>query len=270
MQDAVVGGQTAVGAKPKNVLFFDLETTSADSETCGVVQLGFQMVRYDGTAEFGVVAEMPEPVSALLNPGVRIEPEASDAHHYVDSDVAGSPSALDSPCVELFRELVARADYSCGHNAEKFDVPIAARVLAPRLAGVPVLDTLAMARKQWQVLPSHKLGCLCYRFGLYDGVPRSERVLAHDAAADVESCRKLFELMAKSQALSMDALFEWSRRVVPSEVFTFGRHKGEKIASVVADDPSFVQWCLKQEWFHTDYPADHAGVVAALKEAEKA
>ena len=252
----------AVMGEPRNVLFFDFETTGVDVEKCGVVQGAAQLVRYSGDGERAVVGAQ-EFGPALCDPGVSIEPEASQHNRLVDADVAGEPPP--SEALAPLAEMAKYAHYLCGHNARFFDAPIAARVLSPTFAEKPVIDTLRMSRRYAPQLPEHRLGALAYRYELFDLSDRELRFSVHDAGFDVRLCRGLFEFLwprvDDPPCPDVDSLHAWHLSVKPAARFSFGKHKGELIADVVRENPDIVEWYLRQEWFAEKFPDDRAGVL---------
>ena len=107
------------------LLYFDLETTSADPWTCRIVEMAFLPI--------GNWHERA-PLVTRVSPGVPIPPEASEIHGIRDGDVADLPGfeAHAGRVQELVDEAVL-----VGYNSRTFDSIIIDREL--RMAGQPGL-----------------------------------------------------------------------------------------------------------------------------------
>jgi uncharacterized protein (DUF3820 family) len=42
-----------------------------------------------------------------------------------------------------------------------------------------------------------------------------------------------------------------------AHVMPFGKHKNRLLEEIVVDDPSYLDWLVAQDWFHTKFPALH-------------
>lgn len=246
----------------RNVLFFDFETTGLDVDTCGIVQAAAQLVRYSGESPPVVLAE--QNFNTFVDPEMPIEPEASQYHGVIDSDVAEAGWKPVGEALKPLADMVKYAHYTSGHFTKGFDCLIAARLVSTLFAEKPVIDTLRVARRWNRMLPSHKLGALAYRFKLFDLTDKNLRAGLHDAVFDVMLCRAFFEYVCGVVNTSVDDLYTWHLTIEPAEHFSFGKYKGRRIADIAVEDPKLLEWCLRQDWFATDYPEDHAGVMQVL------
>lgn len=167
--------------QPIDYVIFDVETTGMKPEEGhAVVELAGQRVRGK---------EVLDTFSSLVNPGRKIEAEASAVHGITDELIKreGKPLVEVIPAFMLFSAgavLVA-------HNI-KFDLAFVNHHLQqlglPALTN-PTLDTIELAKRK-VILASYSLSYLAKHFGI-------PQPLAHRALADVEVTRDLlFKLLA--------------------------------------------------------------------------
>ncbi|MGH7703305.1 MAG: UvrD-helicase domain-containing protein, partial [Gemmatimonadales bacterium] len=136
---------------------FDLETTSDDTSTCEIVEIGAARVRN---------GEVVDRFHSLVRPRGPISEEARRVHGHSDEDVRGAPAF--EQVWPRFLEFVGRT-LLVAHNGQEFDVPVLRR-LAANLRGLDDLlfyDTLPLARSVCR--GSAKLPDLAHRFGIPAG-----------------------------------------------------------------------------------------------------
>jgi len=105
------------------ILALDFETTSADPETCDVIEVG--AVLYDEVAQ-RPIAMMNELVS-----GHEVPPEITKITHITQKDVNNHGYLLEQVRIQLLN-LCLDADFLVAHNANAFDRIIFNRVMTPR------------------------------------------------------------------------------------------------------------------------------------------
>jgi hypothetical protein len=93
--------------------------------------------------------------------------------------------------------------------------------------------------------------------GLYKSEAQEARKLgvtikAHDAIGDVVVMKLLLSKLVAEVKLQypevtdvMQKLAELSGKPILVETFRFGKHKGKKVADVVAEDRGYIDWMLK-------------------------
>lgn len=165
----------------KNLLFFDLETTSKYPNEARII-------------EIGAVDQQNGEFSALVNPGVVIPEEISYLTGIQPQELQTAP-----PLREVLPKFLtlAQGKILVAHNAKAYDV-IVLTAEAKRL-GIDVefqwIDTLSIARKylaeEVQIVYDGErsrftLGNLCKHFGI-------ELRGAHRALADVYAMKELYE-----------------------------------------------------------------------------
>ena len=137
-------------------MVLDLETTSGDTRSAGIVEIGAVKVR-DG--------EIVEKFGRLVNPEMPITQGAFEVHGISDADVQDQPSFR-----ELLPEFVAFIgdDLLVAHNGFDFDFPILWRLYREatgKLLSNRRFDTLPLARR---LFPGQKnsVDGLMQRFGI--------------------------------------------------------------------------------------------------------
>ncbi len=155
--------------------FIDVETTGLSPRSARVCEVA--AVSFRGAQRVGTLAE-------LVNPGSPIPPEVSRIHGITDSMVRNSPSfgGVAPRLLDMLESSVLVA-----HNAE-FDLGFLREELSRvgmRLPDLPVVDTLAIAKRNWK-FQSNRLGSIAAELNISNEG-------WHRALADVEMTRKIFE-----------------------------------------------------------------------------
>jgi len=155
--------------------FVDVETTGLSPRAARVCEVA--AVSFRGTERVATLAE-------LVNPGFPIPAEVSRIHGITDAMVKDSPSFAG-----VAPQLLAMLENSVivAHNAE-FDLGFLkaeCERVGLRFPKLHVLDTLAIARKNWK-FQSNRLGKIAEELHI-----SSEGW--HRALSDVEMTRKIFE-----------------------------------------------------------------------------
>ncbi|KAF0127385.1 MAG: DNA polymerase III subunit epsilon [Elusimicrobia bacterium] len=155
--------------------FLDVETTGLSPRSARVCEVA--AVSFRGAERLGTLAE-------LVNPGGPIPPACSAIHGITDEMVRDSPSfgAVAPRLLAMLENTVI-----VGHNAD-FDIRFLRAEferVGLKFPGLPVVDTLAIARKNWK-FQSNSLGSIAAELSI-----SSEGW--HRALTDVETTRKVFE-----------------------------------------------------------------------------
>lgn len=203
------------------IYILDTETTDLDDPQCIELAYG-EVVLANGLLSAGTCTSM------RFRPSKPISFGAMSTHHIQPSDLVGCPpySAAKIP---------DDAEYLIGHNVD-FDWKVLGCPDVRRIC------TLAMARKIWPDIDSHKLGALAYM--LWPEKARQMTQYAHSAAADVNLCYEVLAHMCRMiRPESIEALWQFSENARIPTVMTFGKHKGMAIANV---PPDYKRWLLNQ------------------------
>jgi len=245
-------------AESRNILYFDFETTTNDTEKAFPVQIGAELVRYDENLKVVVEASM----ETFVNFGVPIEPEAMAATGIPNEDLEGAPGQ-DAPEVLQFLELASKAHYFCGYNASDFDIPIAMNVFGPEtFQNTAVIDPLRLARKMYPEFPSHMLGAVAHRTGVFKRIGNDYACRLHNALVDTKVVRSLVEEMLRERNCSFDELYIFQNQVIEAMNFSFGKYKGQSIQQTLADPAGYgyVEYLLDQDWFEGKYPEEYMAI----------
>ncbi len=232
-----------------HILYLDTETTGPDPEKAEVCELAMLLTPYSGSAR----SEGSSQLCRLVRPTGPVPPEASAVHHITNAMLEDAPSVKDLE--QDARELVSRADLVAAHNLP-YDLSILKRQMPSVFEAVAEeaeLDTLRLSRHVWPFIPSHSLQTLRYRFGLDEGLTGD----AHRALFDTFLVRALLEkIMTEglTDASTWGELADISRSPLEIQTFGFGKYRGQLVEDIIASDPDYIRWLLRQKWIPNDYP----------------
>ena len=242
------------------VIFFDLETTGIDVSKDRIVEICYIKVWPNGNE-----------VSRTLriNPEMHIPEQASAVHGIYDADVAECPTFK-----EVAKEI-ANDFTGCdlaGFNSNRFDLPM----LAEEFLRAQVDIDLTRHRAIDVQVIYHKLEqrTLSAAYKFYCG---AELVNAHSALADTRATYEILQaqldrypdvLVNDMEFLSQFSSFtrnaDFAGRIVyddaGSEVFNFGKYKGEKVETVLVRDSGYYAWMM-----NGDFPLNTKQVLTRIK-----
>ncbi|OFW63152.1 MAG: hypothetical protein A2Y74_03250 [Actinobacteria bacterium RBG_13_63_9] len=210
---------------------FDTETTGLNPRTDAIVELGWAIMRGDGT--------VLSSNSTLINPGRPIPADTSRVHGIFDCDVAHAPT-LDQ-AVEKHSDLYSPVLPAVCHNAAFDSVLLRC---SRRLAdGNPrFLCTLRLAENLVPARESYKLESLRSYLGLDTPV---DGPAAHRAAGDVATTGLLLKhlidcYLAAGYPDDIEELFN----AASIQRMPFGKHRGKPLSEVPAD---YIDWLLGRD-----------------------
>lgn len=201
--------------RPVRYVFLDTETTGL-VPPIGVVEVAYAVIDADFNIEFSY--------DSLVNPGLPIDPGASNVHGIVDADVQDA--------ISLSEALKPIADEPCiliGHNVQ-FDYKLVADVLKVE----DQVCTLALSRQYIHDAPNHKLGTLQQHLGFPD-------FTAHRALGDVMTALELLKHILRKYNLSLQQVTQRQRAPRMLLHMPFGKYEGRLVTEVPA---SYRQWLL--------------------------
>lgn len=249
------------------LIFFDLETTGLDVSKDRIIELSYIKVYPDGREERNTLRFKPCDV---LGNVMSIPEKTIAVHGITDDDVADCPAFKDC-AAELYNEVFKDCDLA-GFNSNRFDIPLLVEELLRAgvnvdMSGIRMIDVQNIYHK----LEKRNLAAALL---FYCG---KELVDAHTASADTMATYEVLQAQLDHYPndLTNDVSFlaEYSAmgknvdlagRVAldeeGKEIFTFGKHKNERVEDVVKKDPNFFNW-IRQG----DFPLNTKQVVEALR-----
>lgn len=162
---------TCFAAVLSDYIALDIETTGFNRKNDRIIEIA--AIRYQYGQEVS-------RFDTLVNPGIPLPPEIAKLTGITQEELN------DSPRLEEIGDDFLRYVGSLpviGHNIASFDVPFLSAQLSTEFSN-PVIDTLIMASKVFELLPSHKLEALNAYLHL-------DSKGAHRALADVETANQL-------------------------------------------------------------------------------
>ena len=235
-------------ALDRPVVFFDTETTGTNPRVDRIVEIACVKIHPDGRRESLV---------RRLDPGMPIPRGATAVHGISDRDVAGCPTFE-----ELAPEILQFLD-GCdlgGYNIAGFDLPVLRSELWRSgleldLSTRRILDA---QRIFFAYEPRHLTAAARFYCG-------REHAGAHGALADAEmtvdvlegqlaryadlprSVSRLHELYCAGLDQDMDP--DGRIRLVNGEpTVNFGRNRGRTLKEIGREDPTFLEWILREEF----------------------
>ena len=269
----------------KPLVIFDLETTGLDLVKDRVIQLSYIKVFPDGHEERG---------DEIINPEKPIEPLITQLTGISNDDVKDKPTFKQ--LADKLNKVFADSDIA-GFNSNHFDVPLLAEEFLR--AGIDfdfskcrLIDVQTIFHK----LERRNLAA-AYKF--YCGRKMEDDFEAHRADQDTEATYRVLqgeldyytEEHQRSlgedptdRVLQNDVQFladfskvndnvDFAGRIVwgeikgkRTEVFNFGKHKGEAVADVLRYDPGYYSWILGGDF---TYNTKQVLTRIRLREAQK-
>jgi DNA polymerase-3 subunit epsilon len=223
----------------------DLEATSTDPENARIFQLA--AIRHEPGGNKIEYNQMFDPV-------VVIPDHVEKLTGITEEDVSGKPMLTD--CIGEIKSLIEGADL-IGHNIREYDLPLLRAAFNrcgkdfPPPKGRTVLDTMVIE----QELSSLSLESL-YR--LYKG---EELEGSHQADKDAKAVLDVLSGQSEVFGISglspqeieenvLDTYLDPSRNFLKENsqiIFQFGKHYGETLSDVQAEDQSYIDWMIHPE-----------------------
>lgn len=239
--------------------FFDIESTGTDIAKDRIVEISIFKLFPNGTKE---------TKTWLVNPEVPIPREATAVHGITNEKVAAEPT-FKNLSKQLYT-LIKDCDLA-GYNSDRFDIPLLAEEMLR--AGVDFdmknrlsvdVQTIFHKMEQRTLAAAYKFYC------------QKELENAHSAEADANATYEVLEAqVARYPELQNNVKFLadfTTRKQVADfagfivyddtgdEIFSFGKHKGKKVTSVLEEEPGYFGWMLQ-----ADFPLYTKKVLTGIK-----
>jgi DNA polymerase-3 subunit epsilon len=234
----------------KPIAILDLETTGTNLAVDRIVEIAIVKISPDGTR---VVKRK------LINPGMKIPPQASAIHGISDEMVKDAP--LFKVVANEIKQFIENCDLA-GYNSNRFDWPL---LMEEFLRAGLTLDLsqyrMVDVQKIFHVMEPRTLGA-AYKF--YCNMSLDN---AHSAEADASATWEILMAQVEKypqlgrsvdsivQFLGDEPIVDFARRFVFEngvEVFNFGKHKGRPVVDVLKQEPQYYDWMMKGDFpMHT-------------------
>ena len=244
----------------KPIVFFDLETTGVNIATDRVVEIAILKVFPNGNKE---------SKTWLVNPEMEIPKEASDIHGITNERVVTEPT---------FNELAAEVSKiidGCdlaGFNSNRFDIPLLAEEMLRAKVNFDMNNRVAIDVQVIFHKKEERTLSAGYKFYCDKDLEN-----AHSAEADTLATYEILKAqLDKYDDLENDVNFlnEYSTHNKRAdfagfimfneddeEVFTFGKHKGQKVSDILKKDKGYYSWIQ-----NADFPLYTKKVLKQIKE----
>lgn len=243
----------------KPICFFDLETTGINITTDRIVEIAILKVHPNGKEE---------NKTWLVNPTIKIPKEVTEIHGISDEDVADKPTFKE--IAKDVYNMIKDSDLG-GFNSNRFDIPLLAEELLRAEVDFDMknrvsidVQTIFHKMEQRTLSAAYKFYC------------QEELVGAHGAEADAKATYEVLKAqIAKYDEIENDTKFlaDFSSRKQfadfagfiafnkdGEECFSFGKHKGKLVTTVLESEPGYFGWLL-----NADFPLYTKKVLTAIK-----
>ena len=243
----------------KPICFFDLETTGTNVAKDRIVEISILKVYPNGNKE---------SKTWLVNPEMEIPADVVAVHGISDDKVANEPTFK-----MLSKEIYAmiRDSDLGGFNSDRFDIPLLAEEMLRAEVDFDMKHMVSVdVQTIFHKMEKRTLGA-AYKFycdknlddahsAEADTMATYEVLLAQlDRYPELENnVKKLSEFTTRKQALDFAGFIAKDKKGEP--IFSFGKHKGKKVAEVLEKEPGYYGWIM-----NADFPLYTKKVLTKLK-----
>lgn len=242
----------------RDLVFLDFETTSVDTETARIVQIGAIKYKADGTVE---------EKDVLVNPECEIPLEASEVHGITNEMVSDKPTFKQISV--SFRSWLQNCDFA-HYNGDSYDLPILnAELVRSGLEPIDWEFNSVDVLKLYRHMHPNTLSDVYTR--LTGKVPEN----AHNAVADLHMTKEVLDILSKdledSSAEAVDKLLQGDRLRydIAGKMYkdldgvvrwNFGKVKDQDVKS----DSGYIKWFMFQ-----NFPQDSKNKLQEALKSEK-
>jgi len=224
-------------------IILDTETTGTKEED-RIIQLSFIVSDENN--------EIEEIHDTFCMPEIPVSFEAMAVHHITPEKLEGAVSIKETFAWKRLNELNIPENILVIHNA-KFDIEMLFKEDFENQ--MQVIDTFRCVKHLWPD-GRHSLQINRYSLGLYKkekelAQKHNIEINAHDALGDVIVLKLLLDYLLESH--TVEELIQLTKEPILYEKFYFGKHRHEKIADVVRDYPSYIEYLLNNPEKELDF-----------------
>jgi DNA polymerase-3 subunit epsilon len=229
------------------LVFFDLETTGINIAKDRIVEISYVKVYPNGKEE---------SKTKRINPGMPIPPEATAIHGITDEDVKDCLTFK-----EIAKSLAAQIE-GCdlaGFNSNRFDIPMLAEEFLRADIDIDLnrrkfvdVQTIFHKMEQRTLAAAYKFYC------------GKDLAKAHTSEADTMATYEVLKAQLDrypelkndvdylAQYSSFNNNVDFAGRMIynekQEEVINFGKYKGQLVANVLKNDPSYYAWVMNGDF----------------------
>lgn len=231
----------------KPICFFDLETTGVNISKDRIVEISILKIFPNGTQE---------SKTWLVNPEMPIPAETTAVHGIDDAKVANEPTFKQ--LANKVSDMIKGCDLG-GFNSNRFDIPLLAEELLRVGLDFDMRNTVAIDVQTIYHKMEKRTLSAAYKFYCDKDLDN-----AHSAEADTMATYEVLKAqLDKYPELENDPKFlaEFSSRKQFAdfagfiayddegrEVFSFGKHKGKLVETVMEEEPGYFGWIQNAEF----------------------
>ncbi len=243
----------------KPICFFDLETTGIDVAKDRIVEIAILKVFPNGNKE---------SKTWLVNPTIPIPPQVTAIHGISNEKIANEPTFKQ--LASQIYTMIKDSDLA-GYNSDRFDIPLLAEELLR--AGVDFdmknrvsVDVQTIFHKKEERTLSAALKFYCGQnlenahSAESDTMATYEIMKAQlDRYPELENDTKwLSEFTTRKKIADFAGMIAFDNE--GNEIFTFGKHKGVKVESILESEPGYFSWIQ-----NADFPLYTKKVLTGIK-----
>ena len=243
----------------KPICFFDLETTGTNVAKDRIVEISILKIFPNGNKE---------SKTWLVNPEMVIPSEVVAIHGISNEKVANEPT-FKTLSKEIY-SMIKDSDLG-GFNSDRFDIPLLAEEMLRADVDFDMKNMVSIdVQTIFHKMEKRTLGA-AYKFYC-----DKELTDAHSAEADTmatyevllsqlerypeleNNVKKLSEFSTRKQSVDFAGFIILDEN--EEEIFSFGKHKGKKVAEVLEKEPGYFGWIL-----NADFPLYTKKVLTHIK-----
>ncbi|UZO79319.1 3'-5' exonuclease [Aquimarina sp. ERC-38] len=241
------------------ICFFDLETTGVNISKDRIVEISILKVFPNGTQE---------SKTWLVNPEMPIPAETTAIHGITNEKVANEP--VFKEIAPKVNEMIKGSDLG-GFNSNRFDIPLLAEELLRVGLDFDMKNTVAVDVQTIFHKMEQRTLAAAYKF--YCDKDLTD---AHTAEADTmatyevlkaqldrypelkNDTKFLADFSARKQFVDFAGFIAYNKE--KKEIFSFGKHKGKLVETVLDEEPGYFGWLQ-----NADFPLYTKKVLTAIR-----